>query len=333
MTAKADWFERAPAIIAVQNQRVIGYLGTLPMRLWKNGREADAHWFKGFMVIPEFRNGPIGFALVREAMKHVGDVAVLTVQSASWRLFQAAGLRLAGAVPNYLRILRPARVAQRLDLAKIPLKSFPAWVTAGARIAQKTGVAAVGGAIGGFSAAALAAARGSGEAVGSTEGIGDHDGDLGEAWGRMRAGIRVGQVRDAAYVRARYSASARQFRCSASRGRSGVAFTMVRRPREGGDERLSGLSVAVLSDLIAPLDAPALLLSALRRAEADARELGADALVCSPSHPALAPLLRRRSWLAIPANLHFLARAADVAPSGVGDWWLMRADGNSDEGF
>ena len=68
-TTKADWFERAPAIIAVQNQRVIGYLGTLPMRLWKNGREADAHWFKGFMVVPEFRNGPIGFALVREAMR------------------------------------------------------------------------------------------------------------------------------------------------------------------------------------------------------------------------------------------------------------------------
>ena len=149
----------------------------------------------------------------------------------------------------------------------------------------------------------------------------------------MRAGIRVGQVRDPEYVRARYTASSGQFRCSASRGRSGVAFTMVRRPRDGGDERLSGLSVAVLSDLIAPLDAPSLILSALRRAEADAREIGADALVCSPSHPALAPLLRRRSWLQIPANLHFLARAAHVGSSGIENWWLMRADGNSDEGF
>lgn len=328
---RSEWFERAPAVIAIQGDRIVGYLGTLPMRLWKDGREVDAHWFKGFMVLPEFRNGPIGFALVREAMKHVNDVAVLTVQPASWRLFQAAGLTLVGAVPNYLRLLRPARVAQTLDLARVPLGRIPSWAISGGRLAQRIGIAGLGGALAGIGASTAAAIRGAGDAV-TIGGLDDAGAEIDGTWNRMRGSTRFAQARTAEYVRERYTDAA-LFRRSYVKGTAGAAFTMVRRPRAGGDERLSGLSVAVLSDLIAPLDQPGLILSAVSRAEDDARALSADALMCSASHPSLAPLLKRRSWITIPPNLQFLARINDAAPSVLADWWLTRADGNSDEGF
>lgn len=330
-TPRPEWFERAPAVIAIQGDRIVGYLGTLPMRLWKNGREVDAHWFKGFMVVPEFRNGPIGFALVREAMKYVNDVAVLTVQAASWRLFQAAGLTLVGTVPNYLRLLRPARVAQTLDLARVPLGRIPSWAISSARVAQRVGVAGLGGAIAGLGASLAAGVRGAGESV-TTSGMNGADAAMDATWAQMRDATRYAQARDAAYVRERY-ADESVFRCSCVSGKVGSAFTMVRRPRAGGDERLSGLSVAVLSDLMAPLDQAGLILSAVRRAEDDARALGADAIVCSASHPSLGRLLKRRSWIQIPANLQFLMRVKDAPPATLADWWLTRADGNSDEGF
>jgi RimJ/RimL family protein N-acetyltransferase len=327
-------FERAPAVIAIRQQHIIGYLGTLPMRLWKNDREGDAHWFKGFMVVPEFRNGPVGFALVREAMRHVDDVAVLTVQPASWRLFQAAGLTRVGAVPNYLRVLRPARVAQRLSLARVPLGHLPGWALSAARLAQRTRLAGLAGAIGGAIASGLVAVRGTGDAVTASPALDDADRDLDDTWNRMRSHIRFAQTRDAAYVGARYGAAdGTVFKSHRVVGRAGAAFTMVRRPRTEGDERLSGLSVAVLSDIIAPLDAPRLTLAAVRRAEEDARAMGADAMVCSISHASTARLLRRRAWFRIPANLQFLARLKDGSAGTLDDWWLTRADGNSDEGF
>jgi len=94
---------RQPSSLAILNDRVIGYLGTIPLRFWNGELEQSGYWFKGFMVLPEFRNGPIGYALVKELSRHVPIAFVITVQPASWRLFKAIGLTHLGALENRLR--------------------------------------------------------------------------------------------------------------------------------------------------------------------------------------------------------------------------------------
>ena len=63
--------------------------------------------------------------------------------------------------------------------------------------------------------------------------------------------------------------------------------------------------------------------------------MGADALLCSGSHTALADVLSRRSFISIPGNVHFMARDGQdrTFPGPLESWWLTRADGQADGAF
>ena len=58
-----------PTYIALQAGRVLGYVTSIPIRLWDGERDWGAYWIKGLMVHPEFRNGPIGYLLLKAATK------------------------------------------------------------------------------------------------------------------------------------------------------------------------------------------------------------------------------------------------------------------------
>jgi hypothetical protein len=155
-------------------------------------------------------------------------------------------------------------------------------------------------------------------------------------WSRVRSAIRFGQVRDAEYVQQRYSGGRRAGYSLIEAQENGelVGFAALRHPRAETDSRLAGVSVAAVSDLLvhpARRDVALALLTALERV---ATSLSADALLCSASHPALLAALSDRGYLRIPATLQFLARLEGGREAGsLRDWWLLRADGNSDEGL
>jgi len=115
---------------------------------------------------------------------------------------------------------------------------------------------------------------------------------------------------------------------------AGVA--VVRRPREEGDPRLSGIKVATLSDMLFLPENRDVALALLAAAERTAHSMGADALLCTASHPAITTLLSRRAYVKLPGNVHFLVRdVKDVhaLPKSLTDWFLTRGDANSDEVF
>lgn len=322
----------SPSVLAIQDDRVIGYLGTLPLRLWDGQREQAAHWFKGFMVLPEFQNGPLGFALVKEASKHLPISLVITVQPASWRLFKAVGLTHVGTLENRLRLLRPAHVLSSLDVDRVGLGPLPFGVDRALRLAQRMKIAGAGGAAAGLGLGAWTKVRGSPgrrvEAhVADTLDLGDYD----ALWSRVRPALRFAQVRDGAYVKRRYSGNSAFTVIEARDGKELVAFGAIRQPNPEGDPRLPGLVLPVLSDVLFHPSRPDAALAVLQCAERIAAARGADALVCSASAPALLAALSARAYVRIPATLQFLAKLGpDQNPGTTGDWWLCRADGNSD---
>ncbi len=94
--------------------------------------------------------------------------------------------------------------------------------------------------------------------------------------------------------------------------------------------------MATLSDILYPPASPNAGLAALAGAEATARELDADALLCSATHRSLTALLRRRAFIRVPANLRLLGRISSdngEIPHDLCDWWITRGDGNADEVF
>lgn len=327
-----------PTWIFLHGGRAVGYLTTIPARLWDGAGAQEFHWLKGLMVLPEHRNGPVGFLVVKAAVAEVPSLLSMVVQDAPRRLFERFGFRDLGLLPNWIRVLRPGRVLATLDLDRLGLAGLPGPLAAGVRLSQRAGLARLAGGAAGLGLAGWSAVCGRHGLEVADVLVDELPGDEVDAlWDSASATIRAaGNVRDAAYLRWRYGAeSSGRYRAVTAR-REGrlVGVAVVREPSLKGDGRLRGLRVATLSDLLALSDDRPALLALLAGAERVASGLSADALLASTSHAAFPALFRRRAWLRLPGNLHCMIRA-DVAVEfpALGGWWLSRGDGDADEVF
>ena len=330
--------EAPPIALVFEGTRVIGYYGSFPRRLWDGVAERPGYWVKGLMVLPEYRNGPIGFLLVRELAARVSLSATLNASPAAGRLLRATGYTELGVVPNFVRPLRGARLAQRLDLAGLALGRVPGWVIAGVRLAQRTRLAGLAGAALGGSAALAAAATRRPAARFDTHLASEAPGrdELDHLWHRARSGIAASPVRDGFYFRSRFGTNPRYAFVSVRDGGRLAGMAVVLRPKETSDPRLRGIRVATLSDILFPPDRAVVGLAVLGGVESAARAAGSDVILCSTSHRGLARLLRRQAYVRLPGNLRFFLRDATDAPrwsSELSSWWLVRGDGESDEQF
>lgn len=329
-----------PAVVFLSDGKVLGYLGTIPVSFWNGRAETPTYWLKGLMVLPEHRNGPVGFNLVKEALKIVGPSGAIAAAPPARRLFTALGFVECGAIPNYIAVLRPARVLSSLDMGALGL-TLPGWLPRALTLAQRTGLATVGGAIGGLGIDAWRWARGKGGGGLRIEtgGSSPPREQLDALWRRARSSFTAAAVRDGTYLPWRYEPTAGgTYEAVAVWDRAGalVAVAIVKKPRAQGDERLRGIMVATLSDILFPADRADAGLAALAGAEHIARRMGADAILCSATHPAVTALLPRRAYLRMPGNIYFLIRDPQRAldlPTVLDAWWVTRGDDGADETF
>jgi hypothetical protein len=328
-----------PATAFLQDGRVIGYLSTIPVSFWNGSSQVAGHWLKGFMVLPEFRNGPVGFSVLKEMLRHLGVSGIMTVAPAARRLFTAVGYRDCGTLPNYIGLIRPSRVASRIDVGALGL-GVPAKLLPMVRIAQQTGLAALGGAaIGTAIGVRRMARRPTDELRMDPSGHLPSRGDLDALWEQSRTTFVSAAVRDGIWLPWRYApATGATYEAATIRHRDGTvrAVCIVRKPREVSDPRLRGIRVATLSDLLFPATDADAGHAAIVAAEALAHRMNADALACSASHEAITSLLARRTWVRLSGNVHLMIRdpknATALAPDA-GQWWVLRGDASSDEVF
>lgn len=333
--------EDIPAVVYLLDCEVIGHLGTVPVKFWNGRTETPGHWLRGFMVLPEHRNGPVGFALLREMLKHVDVSGIMTVTTAARRLFKAVGYVECGVIPNFISLLRPERVASSIDIANLGL-GLPGWAHRLARFAQTAGIARTAGK---FVGVGLRAWR---SMSGSTQGLTtDLSGSLpsrdsiDDLWSRARPTIPAGAVRDGSFLSWRYDPRAQSMYEAVAVFEPGingrlVALAIVRRPSEQTDPRLRGIKVATLADILYRPDDQNAALAALTGAEHVALRMGADAILCSAAHPAITSVLRRRAYARLPGNVHLMisdARRTLELPMNVDSWWVTRGDAHSDGTF
>jgi len=164
--------------------------------------------------------------------------------------------------------------------------------------------------------------------------------ELDAVWRGARSALRASAVRDGRYLRSRFAATGgaedgRYAFCTARGGMRLAGVAVVRRPSASSDPRLRNVRVATLSDIVFPPDRTDVGLALLGCAAQAARAVGADAILCSTSHPALARLLVRQAYVPLPGNVHVLLhdRTGTRWPQDLGAWWLARGDGEADEVF
>lgn len=328
-----------PRFLFLSEGRALGHVGTIPVRLWIGGEESGSYWVKGLMVLPQHRDGPVGFLLLKEAIRHLDTALTLVVAEAPRKLFGALGFEDIGVVPNWVSVLRPGRFLRKLDLDRLGLSSLPTPLSSGIRAAQRMGLAPVVGWAGGMAARAWTLVRGSPPRrfqIQVEERIDPQACD--ELWQRVRGSLRAAPVRDGNHLVRTYEERGRGYRFVTVREPGGgmVALAVVGEPRRESDPRLAGIRVAALSDLVFRPDDPGAGLSALAEAEGVGRSFDADALLGSFSHALFPALLRRRAFVRVPGNLHLMVRTGPDSPplpSNLGDWWVTRGDGGADEGI
>jgi len=334
--------EDVPTFLFLRDGQAIGHLTTLPLRLAVGDAEIPAHWMQGFWVLPEHRNGPVGFLLLKESLRHLGCALSMAVEVAPRRLLEAFGFRDLGAVGNFIRVLRPGRLLRQLDPEALGLRHLPRWLAASARLAGQPGLAAIAGAglagASGLWTTALGRPGRRLEVSAVQEISGPASAEFDALWQEVKRGIRSAPMRDGRYVAGRYASKlGERYELLTAREASRlVGFAALRRPRSDPDPRLGGIRVAILGDASYPAQRPEVGVGLVRAAEESARQMDADALLCSASHPALQAVLRRRAFVPIPGNVHFLARDPEEKhglASELAQWWVVRADGTPDEAF
>lgn len=327
-----------PGIAAVREGVVIGYCSSMPYPLWRDGQTVPAYCAKGLMVLPEWRQGPLGFHLAKALTETLPRAAAIAVAAPAVRIFTAIGMRDYGVLPNQLFPLRPGRIAQRLSPATLGLSDGAGFAATALRGMQRIGLAGLGAALGGALLALWQSWRDRDArepamlwerpAAKALDGLAD----------RLGTQVAAGQSRSGDAVLARYfptSNNTPYVFLRSDKGDDMEGWLALRRPRLESDPRLRGLRVATVVDLFCDLANQECLQSLLRGAEIHARSMGADVLLASASHRHHRAAMRRRGWLNRGGTLHFLYKPApnEAWPASLGDWWLQRGDGLGDESF
>ena len=327
--------EAPPTWLVLREDRAIGHVTTLPLRLWLGGRERPAYWVKGLWVLPEYQSSSVGFLVLRAAAEGLETALALVHEPAARRLFGALGFTDLGGLPNQLRVLHAGPVLSRLDVAAGGLLTLPAWlrpaaraVVAGARLCAPAVDALI----------TMAAALATGPLLPArTDVTRELDrAATDELWSAARPELRAAPVRGSAELAHRYANHPDYLFVQVRVQERLVGFGVVKRPREDGDPRLRGIRVATLSDLLYRPSQPRVGLALLVGAEAAARQLGADALLCGASAAAIQHLTLRRGYLRLPTNLHVLARIPTEqgsSPARLDQWWVTRGDSQADGSF
>jgi GNAT superfamily N-acetyltransferase len=338
MANPASGGEEAPTFLVLSNGDPIGHLTTIPSRHWMNGAEHIVHWAKGLVVLPEYRNGPVGYLLLKEAVKQIDRTLATVVATPARRLFGALRFNDLGAVPNYIRLLDPVKVAKSLDVEALNLGGLPSWFPGILAMARRTGIYRLGGwAVRGTLAlrSVPSTFRARGYETKAVARLSEVQG-MDQLWNQLSTKIACGTVRDGRYFVWRYDRRpAGQYRAITITRRGTLRGLVMLKTPDGNDSdsRLKGIRVAMLSDMLYDPAEPGAGLAGLRAAAKQAREIGAHALLCSATAPVLKELLKARGFIRIPGSMHLLSRypAGDPAPpSGLDQWWITRADGESD---
>ena len=319
-----------PTFVFFDKDRIVGHITTIPVHVWSQQRTTAAHWLKGLMVLPEYRNGPVGYMVVRQAIQELGCALAAAVAPEARRLFEAVGFKDVGVIANRIKIIEYGNVLRGLANADAS-DALPNRVRSTLKRAAAPRVNAL-------MASAAAVTLGTGtRAFGYSPTPGwvltELDpGQLEQLWDNARAGMTSAVARTPAYLSTRYGRHTPYRWIGVIRNGRLAGFGAIKPPSTNGDPRLNGVRVATLAELVFNPRDTQCGLALLQTAEQVAAGLGADALLCSASHKALLSLLNRRAYLPYPGNIHLLAReGANVTFGSIEQWWLTRGDSAADE--
>jgi GNAT superfamily N-acetyltransferase len=326
-----------PRVGVFVGERLAAYLTSIPTSFWNGKEHMPGHWLKGFWVLPEYQNGPVGFLLLKEMLRHVGLAASLPAAPVPRKLSVALGMTDLGAVSNYIQPLRPSRILRNIDFRLAALNGLPPIVSLAVRSVKATPLRQLIGALV-YCYVSLLGTASTFSALGLR---GEWHKTLPDnaavenLWERARQTGESSATRSATYLHWRYEqgANGQYSFASVRRGKEIVALAVLAPPQRLDDSRLAGLAIGSIVDLVLDPGCRPALPKVLQVARRWARAARYDALLLTASNQGISAPLLRAGYFKTPGNIHMLLRdkgGKSGLSSELAHWNVTRGDAWSD---
>lgn len=325
-------------VAVFSDEKIIGHLSTIPAQLWDGTRLLTGVWLKGFMVLEAYRDGPIGYMLIKEMAKHLDLSGALVVALPARRLMEAIGFSDVGVLPNYLSIDRPRRFIRSIDASQIEPDSSPSFRKLTLKALKTEPLSSLAGLM---MTVALSVCNMANRWL--TKGLQTATSlqppaasEIDGLWTTLRNRIGFASSRDSAYISWRYAppdGGDYEFITIRDAGQL-CGLAIVRGPRREDDPRLGGLRVGLIADLLVDPRHKRAARAALLAARSWCRLRNYDAVLFTISNNVLRSMMPTLGYVPVPGNIHFMLRTGNsgiASPSGLDDSWLTRGDGWGDD--
>lgn len=302
-----------PTVGAFLDNRLVGFVTTIPTQFWQGEKYAAAHWVKALCVLEEHRNGPIAMLLMKGILKHIDVAASMPASPMARELSVALGMLDLGAVRDYIAPLRPTRILRKLEYRRFEhLSRLPRAVWLAIEVAKIPPLAyAIGGAISlGLTVLRLRNALAGRELTTKLATRLPSEATLDSLWARARSASGCSPTRSGAYLLWRYERGGEGHYSFAAAwcGDDLMGIAVLAPPRRVDDSRIAGLGLGSVVDLLLDPNCPAALPSLLGIARGWARVANYDALLLTASQLRLRGPLRRSGYFQVPGNIHLMLR-------------------------
>ncbi len=333
---------KSPTFLFLKDEEVIGHITTLPVRLNCNSRLTRGYWVVGFMVLPQYRNGPIGPLLIKKVNQTLALTMTLHVEDTVLRIFKGLGWHHLGVIPQYVLVLKAFRLLSSVRLsqmgflrkyglcgpsrmARIVSQRLPCLLLALLCTSASRALS--------FGTALLKPARASGAVTEEEE----FDPGYDALWEKVGGKFDALVVRDRTYLEARYGRPIKNYRLLAHRHEGALlAYCILKVKQFNDDSRMGSAKVGSIIDCLFDPEDPRGLHALLTAAVDLFKREQVDVIVCTASHFKVQRLLWLNGFVKVPGSLNFAYHdKADSIRAGLGlaSWHLMRGDSDADGNF
>lgn len=295
-----------PIWIFTDGERVLGQLGTIPVRLKVDGGSYAAAWTADLVVLPEFRNRGVA-PLLLKAVKARFDVLMgLGLNEMSHALFARDRWQDLGTVPLYVKVLDARAVAGRL--VRGGLGAAMLWTP-------------VNGVL--WALSCVERRADSGISVTRCERFGEDFDALGR---RLSEKFRRVVWREAEYLNWKYVRQPRMGYVVYRADRAGAlqGYVVLRR------NRTDGLVYGVIVDLLADPDDRPLMSALMSTAIGWFRAARVSFIRSYATDVRYQRVLRRYGFFKRRSYVRFMVTADRVGTASLRDWFLMKGDADLD---
>jgi len=331
---------RPPTFLFLKDDEVLGHIATIPVRLLIHSRIISAHWVVGFMVLPEYRNGPIGPLLIKKVNETLDFAMTLHVESNVLRIFKGLGWKHLGVIPQYIQVIDAYHLLKCVNVERIKGRNDVAGKCLGVGLSNTITRFLMA-----FSASlalkiwnlVIAIIR---PRCGPYKVVEEYSFDTAydALWEEVRGKFNATVVRDRKYLENRFGRNLKRYRLLACRkNQKLIGYCILKVKAFHNDPRMGNARVGTLVDcLFNPEDFSGLQLLFFEAKKIFNNEK-VDAIFCTASYGPIQKFLMKNGFIKVPGTLNFAFHGSDLPGPlenfRLSEWHIMRGDADADHNF